>query len=117
MSEIDKYIDSFPTSTKEKLVQLNQIIRGLLPMATEKMSYQMPTYYYHENVVHFAGYKKHIGFYPTPSAVEIFEKELGNFKYAKGSIQFPLDQPLPTDLIIRIVRCRLDEVKLKHNIK
>ncbi len=117
MNEIDNYIGTFPIEIQEKLIEINNIIRNLLPMASEKMSYSIPTYYYHENVVHFAGYKKHVGFYPTPSAIAAFENEISKYKYAKGSVQFPHDMPLPEDLIARMVTYRLDEIEKKYKIK
>ena len=106
---IDEYISWFPEEVQVKLQELRSFIREVAPLATEKISYQMPTFYHRGNLVHFAGYKNHIGFYPTPSGVTAFEGELGEFKHSKGAIQFPLDQPLPKDLIIKIVLFRMEE--------
>lgn len=116
MSEIEAYIDTFPVEVQIKLHRMNELIRENLPMASEKMSYAMPTFFYHENVVHFAGYKKHIGFYPTPSAILAFKNELGMYKFSKGAVQFPLDLPLPESLIVSMVKYRLEEIKQKYNV-
>ena len=85
------------------------LIRFAAPGAQEKISYQMPTFYLNGNLVHFAAYAKHIGFYPTPSGIEKFKRELSEYKHAKGSVQFPQGEPLPVDLIEKIVRFRVEE--------
>ena len=108
-SNIDEYIEQFPDEIKEKLQQIRKLIAETAPQATEKISYQMPTFYYKGNLVHFAAYKNHIGFYPTPTGIEEFEAELSKYKGGKGSVQFPLDKPLPLDLIKRIVEYRVSE--------
>ena len=108
-SNIDEYIALFPIETREKLVQMRELIRSLVPEATEKISYQMPTFYLNGNLVHFAAYRHHIGFYPGASGIAAFESELAQYKYAKGSVQFPLDRELPTELITKIVNFRRDE--------
>lgn len=110
---VDGYIQQFSESTQEILQQIRQLIKEVVPEATEKMSYQMPTYYYKENLVHFAAYEKHIGFYPAPSGIAAFEKELKAYKHAKGSVQFPLDKPIPFELIRRITSYRLEEIQQK----
>ncbi|TFG23017.1 MAG: hypothetical protein EU533_03600 [Promethearchaeota archaeon] len=106
---IDEYIDAFPKDVKEILIKLRQVIRKAAPEAKEAISYQMPTFKLNGNLVHFAGYKKHIGFYPTPSAIEEFKKELGSFETSKGTIKFPLNKPIPFDLVRRIVEYRVLE--------
>lgn len=106
---IDEYIATFPPEIQSILSNIRKIVRELAPEATEKISYQMPTYYLHGNLVHFAAFQKHIGFYPTPSGIEAFQEELSKYKGAKGSVQFPLNQPIPYDLIRRIVIYRLEE--------
>jgi uncharacterized protein YdhG (YjbR/CyaY superfamily)/predicted GIY-YIG superfamily endonuclease len=106
---IDEYIATFPADIQEKLVSIRQIIRQTVPDATEKISYGMPTFYLHKNLVHFAAQKKHIGFYPAPSGVEAFADELREYKTSKGAVQFPLDKPLPLDLIARIALFRAEE--------
>ena len=109
-SLIDEYIKQFPESTQAKLREIRAAIRSVAPEATEKIAYGMPTFYLRGNLVHFAGYKNHIGFYPTPSGIAGFKEELDVYKNAKGSVQFPLDSPLPIDLIKRIVKYRVDEM-------
>ncbi len=106
---IDAYIGSFPQAIQEKLEALRATIRAAAPEAVEKISYQMPTFALHGNLVHFAAFKHHIGFYPAPQGIEAFKEELARYKGAKGSVQFPLDQPLPLDLVSRIVRFRVAE--------
>ncbi len=105
----DEYIAQFPPDVRVKLQQLRAVMKEAAPDAVEKISYQMPTLYLNGNLVHFAAYARHIGFYPAPSGIEAFKEELSQFKGAKGSVQFPLDQPLPMDLISRIVRFRVTE--------
>ena len=109
MDVITAYISQFPKEVQSKLNELRSLIRELVPTATEKISYQMPTYYLEGNLVHFAGYKNHIGFYPAPSGISAYEEEIKKYKYAKGSVQFPVNAPLPIDLISRIVKFRVDE--------
>lgn len=106
---IDEYIASFSLGVQERLQQIRATIKSAAPDAQEKISYQMPTFYLHGNLVHFAAFKNHIGFYPTPSGIEAFQAELSTYKGAKGSVQFPLDQPLPLDLVRRIVEFRVAE--------
>ena len=91
------------------LQQIRSAIALAAPAATEKISYQMPTFYLNGNLVHFAAFEKHIGFYPTASGVKAFEEELSDYKHAKGSIQFPLNQPIPLTLIRKIVKFRVRE--------
>ena len=106
---IDEYIATFSPEIQSILRNIREIVRELAPEATEKISYQMPTFYLNGNLVHFAAFKKHIGFYPTPSGIEAFQEELSKYKGAKGSVQFPLNQPIPYDLIRKIVIYRLEE--------
>ncbi|NCB41655.1 MAG: DUF4256 family protein [Clostridia bacterium] len=106
---VDEYIMQFPDEVQEILRKLRQSIKEAAPEAEEKISYQMPTYYFHGNLVHFAAYKKHIGFYPAPSGVEAFQKELSVYKGAKGSVQFPISDSIPFALIKRIVEFRVKE--------
>ena len=110
---IDEYIAAFPEDVQKILRELRAVIKAAAPEAEEKFSYQMPTFALHGNLVHFAAHKSHIGFYPTPSGIEAFKEELAVYKGAKGSVQFPLDKPLPWDLIARIVRFRVVE-NLSH---
>jgi uncharacterized protein YdhG (YjbR/CyaY superfamily) len=110
---IDEYIASFRPETQVLLEAMRQAIRESAPEATEKISYQMPTFYLHGNLVHFAAYDKHIGFYPAPSGMEAFSEELSHYKKGKGSLQFPIGEPLPLDLVRAIVRFRVAENKQK----
>ncbi|MBN1316119.1 MAG: DUF1801 domain-containing protein [Anaerolineales bacterium] len=107
--DIDEYIAGFPQEVQEKLERLRTTIKNAAPNAIEKISYQMPTFALEGNLVHFAAYKKHIGFYPTPSGIENFKQELADFKQSKGAVQFPLDKPIPYDLIGEIVKFRVEE--------
>jgi uncharacterized protein YdhG (YjbR/CyaY superfamily) len=106
---IDEYISGFPEEIQKRLMALRQTIRKNAPEAGETISYQMPTFVLKGNLVHFAAYGKHIGFYPAPSGIEAFKNELSRYKGAKGSVQFPHDEPLPLDLIARIVQFRVRE--------
>lgn len=106
---IDEYILGFPPEIQRILEEIRATIRAAAPEATETIRYQMPTFKLNGNLVHFAGYKNHIGFYPVPSGIEAFKDELSKFKGAKGSVQFPLNKPMPLDLISRIVKFRLAE--------
>ena len=107
---IDEYIADFPPETQKLLEEMRAIIKSAAPDATETISYAIPTFDLNgHHLVHFAGFKKHVGFYPVPSGMEAFKEELAPYKSGKGSAQFPLDQPLPTDLIRRIVEFRVKE--------
>ncbi len=106
---IDAYIESFPADIRQRLEAVRVAIRQAAPGAQEKISYQIPTFYLDGNLVHFAAFEKHIGFYPTPSGIARFQKELSRYKNAKGSVQFPLAEPLPIGLIQRIVKFRIEE--------
>jgi uncharacterized protein YdhG (YjbR/CyaY superfamily) len=115
--DITGYIEMFPSSTKTMLKELRKIIKKAAPSAEETISYNMPTFNLDGYLVYFAGYKNHIGFYPMPSAVDKFSKELSVYKTAKGSVQFPLDEPLPSALITRIVKFRVKENQEKAKLK
>jgi uncharacterized protein YdhG (YjbR/CyaY superfamily) len=106
---IDEYIALFPDDVQKLLKTMRQVIKDAAPLSTEKIAYQMPTFYLYGNLVHFAAYKKHIGFYPTPSGIEPFMDELKTYTLTKGTIQFPLDQDLPISLITKIVLKRVEE--------
>jgi len=112
--EIDTYINSFPPQVVASLQSIRQLIKELAPQAEEAIKYGMPTFVWKGNLVHYAAYSKHIGFYPSPSGIEQFRNELEKYKYSKGAIQFPLDEPLPLDLIRRIVAFRLEENERKR---
>ena len=106
---IDEYIATFPKEIQEKLEEIRAVIKDVVPEAKEKISYQMPTFALKGNLVHFAAFKNHIGFYPTPSGITAFDNELAIYKRAKGSEQFPINQPLPLELIRKIVKFRVEE--------
>jgi uncharacterized protein YdhG (YjbR/CyaY superfamily) len=107
---IDEYIAEFPGETRAVLEELRALIKEAAPEATEAISYAIPTFDLHgRHLVHFAGYERHIGFYPGASGIAAFTDELTPFKSAKGSVQFPLGRPLPTDLIRRMVAFRVAE--------
>ncbi|ETT64665.1 DUF1801 domain-containing protein [Paenibacillus sp. FSL H8-0457] len=106
---IDEYISSCAPEVQEILQKLRRVIQETAPHAKEKISYQMPTFDLHGNLVHFAAFKKHIGFYPAPSGIEAFQDELKEYHTSKGTLQFPIDQPLPYDLIRRIVQYRVQQ--------
>jgi uncharacterized protein YdhG (YjbR/CyaY superfamily) len=106
---IDLYIAEFPVEVQEHLQQIRKIIQKAAPNAKEKISYGMPTFELNGNLIHFAGYKNHIGLYPAPQGIEAFKNELSVYKGAKGSVQFPLNQPMPLDLISRITKYRVEK--------
>jgi uncharacterized protein YdhG (YjbR/CyaY superfamily) len=110
---IDEYIALFPKDVQSKLEQLRRLIGKLAPEATEKISYRLPTFYLGGNLVHFGAFAAHIGFYPTSSGISAFEAELARYKSSKGAVQFPLAEPLPLDLIRKIVLFRFAEVTAK----
>ncbi len=109
MSDIDRYIAAFPSDVQNILQKIRVTIRKAAPKAEETIKYGIPTFTLNGNLVHFAGFKKHIGFYPAPSGIEKFKDEVSVYKGAKGSVQFPLDKPIPYDLISRIVKFRVKE--------
>ena len=106
---IDGYIKTFPKDIQSILEKMRQTIRNAAPEAEEAISYQIPTFKLNGNLVHFAAFKKHIGFYPTSSGIEAFKKELAPYKGAKGSVQFPIDKQIPFDLVKKIVIFRVKE--------
>ena len=106
---IDEYIASFPLEIQKILQEIRLTIATAAPEATEKISYGMPTFVFKGNLVYFAAFKKHIGFYSTPSGTTEFQQEILKYKHAKGSIQFPISEPMPFDLIIQIVKFRVAE--------
>lgn len=106
---IDEYISAFPKETQQLLEQIRITIRKAAPGAEEAIKYAIPTFVLNGNLVHFAAFKNHIGFYPVPSGLKAFKKELSIYKQGKGSAQFPLDKPMPLDLITKIVKFRVKE--------
>ena len=111
--DIDEYIAGFPKEIQKLLEQIRNTIKQAAPEAEEAIKYAMPTYVLNGNLVHFAAFKNHIGFYPVPSGIEAFKQELSVYKGAKGSVQFPLDKPMPLDLISKIVKFRVKENLVK----
>jgi len=109
LQTIDEYIDIFPKNVQLVLEKLRQTIRNAAPGAEEAISYQIPTFKLNGNLVHFAAWKNHIGFYPASSGVAVFKKELSPYVKTKGSIHFPIDKPLPLQLIREIVKYRVEE--------
>jgi uncharacterized protein YdhG (YjbR/CyaY superfamily) len=112
-SGIDDYISGSPEAVRGVLERVRAAIRKAAPDATETIKYGIPTFVLGENLVHFAAFKKHIGFYPTPSAIVAFRDHLSGYTSAKGSVQFPLESPMPLKLIEQIVRFRVKEVRSK----
>lgn len=108
---VDEYIRSFPDNVQRKLEEMRAIIKPLVPEAQEKISYQMPAFYKDGIIVWYAGFAKHIGFYPGADGIAAFKSELAGYKSAKGSVQFPLDKPLPAELISKMVRFRAEGEK------
>ena len=106
---IDEYIAGFPENVRDILEELRRVIREAAPRAEEAMRYGIPTFRLNGNLVHFAAFRHHIGFYPTPSAIGAFKEELSSYKQAKGSVQFPIDKPIPYDLVRKIVQYRVEE--------
>jgi len=116
-STIDEYIEGFPLHVQEILQKIRRIIRDAAPEAEEAIKYQIPTFVLDGNLVHFAAFAKHIGFYPTPSGIEQFKDDLATYRTAKGSVQFPLDSSIPYKLIKRIVESRVKECRKKISAK
>ena len=108
---IDEYIRAAPTEAQAKLREMRDCIRAAAPGAQESLKWSMPAFSYHRILVTFAAFKRHIGFYPTPSAIKAFAKDLARFKTGEGSVQFPLDQPLPLTLIRKMTAFRVKESK------
>lgn len=111
--DIDAYISGFPEPIQERLEAVRRTLRAAAPGAEERISYGMPAFAMGEILVYFAAFKRHIGFYPRPSAIAHFEAELSGYKGAKGSVQFPFVRPLPLDLIRRIVEFRVAESRIR----
>ncbi len=106
---VDAYIAAFPAATRGRREAMRRTIRSVAPEATEKIDYGMPTFVLNGNLVHFAGYARHIGFYPGAAGIATFEGELARYQHAKGSVQFPLDEPVPHSLVKRIGRFRVEQ--------
>lgn len=116
-NSVDEYIEGFPDETQRILKQVREAIKKAAPQAEEGIGYAMPAYTLNGPLVYFAGYKSHIGFYATPSGHHAFEKELGKYKMGKGSVQFPLTEPMPLALITKMVKYRIKENLEKARLK
>jgi uncharacterized protein YdhG (YjbR/CyaY superfamily) len=114
---VDEYIGSFTGKTKTLLEKMRKTVTKAAPKAEELISYNMPSLNLHGRLIYYAGYKNHIGFYPMASGISAFKKEISVYKNAKGSVQFPLDKPLPADLISNMVKFRVKENLEKASIK
>jgi len=114
---VDEYISTFPANTKKILQQVRKTIKAAAPQAEDVISYNMPASKLNGILVYYAAYEKHLGFYPTDSGIRAFEDQLGDYKYSKGAIQFPIDKPMPVDLITKIVKFRVKEVQEKGKTK
>jgi uncharacterized protein YdhG (YjbR/CyaY superfamily) len=114
---IDEYIAGFPPDVQAILQEIRTMIKQAAPDAEEAIKYRIPTFVLNGNLVHFAAYKNHIGFYPTPSGIEAFKDELSRYEGAKGSVRFPIDKPMPLSLIEKIVKFRVKEAQAKSKAK
>jgi uncharacterized protein YdhG (YjbR/CyaY superfamily) len=112
--DIDEYLSGYPKHVQRLLTQMRLTIKKAAPKATEKISYGIPTFALEGNLVHFAAFKNHIGFYPTALAIAAFNKELSSYKCSKGTVQFPLDKPLPLNLVSRMVKFRVKQKMMKR---
>ena len=112
---IEEYIVDFPENIREALQNLRRVIKRTAPGAEEAINYGIPTFKLNGNLVHFAAFKKHVGFYPNPSAIEAFKNELSAYEISKGSVKFPLDKPIPFDIIEEIVKFRVKEALGKND--
>lgn len=114
---IDQYISEFPEEIQVILEEIRTTIQNAAPKAIEKISYAMPSFYLNGNLVYFAAFKNHIGFYPTSSGIEAFQDEISHYKNSKGAVQFPINQKIPLALITKIVKFRVKENELKIKTK
>ena len=109
VKSIDEYIETFPSQVQDALQQLRETVRKAAPEAEETISYQIPAFKLNGNLVYFAAFKNHIGFYPTASAISAFTRELSKFEGSKGTVRFPIGKPLPLQLVSKIVKFRVKE--------
>jgi uncharacterized protein YdhG (YjbR/CyaY superfamily) len=109
MKTIDEYIETFDPTIQKTLNEMRNFIKTEVPEATERISYGMPTFYLNGNLVHFAAFKDHYGFFPSPSGIDAFEKELAPYRTGKGTLQFPINKPIPWDIIQKIIHFRARE--------
>jgi uncharacterized protein YdhG (YjbR/CyaY superfamily) len=116
-NSIDEYISTFPSDIQERLQKIRETIKQAAPEAVETISYGMPAFRQGGILVYFAAFKDHIGFFPTASGITAFEKELSQYKFSKGTIHFPYSEPIPFDLVDRIVRYRVEDIEGKARAK
>ena len=116
-NNIDEYISNFPKDIQQILQQIRTTIKNAAPQAEEVISYSMPAFKQNGILVYFAAFKNHIGFYPTASGIRAFQEQFQHYKYSKGAVQFPINKPIPFNLITEIVKFRLDEIQMKTNKK
>ena len=107
MNTIDEYIKTFDPKIQKTLNEIRNFIKKEVPEATEKISYGMPTFYLNGNLIHFAAFKKHFSFFPSPSGIDAFERELSPYSTGKGTLRFPMDKPIPWDLIKKVIQFRV----------
>jgi uncharacterized protein YdhG (YjbR/CyaY superfamily) len=117
IKSIDEYISCFPRDIQKLLTTMRSTIQKAAPAADEAMKYGLPTFVLNGNLVHFGAFKSHIGFYPAPSGIQAFKKELASYEQSKGAIRFPLDKPLPLTLVSKVVKFRVTENLEKANAK
>lgn len=110
---IEEYIRTYPEDFQKKLIQLKDLVRKLAPDAQARISYQMPAFFLKRNLVYFAAHSKHIGFYPGAGVIRAFKTRLSKYKNAKGSVQFPVDEPLPVELIGKMIKFKVEEIRKK----
>lgn len=113
VNEVDKYLSQFTGETRKKLDEIREIVKELAPEAKEKISYGIPTFTLHGNLVHFAGFKTHIGFYPGSGPIETYEYELSPYHTSKGTVQFPIDKPIPTEVIKKLTLAAIERNQKK----
>lgn len=116
-NEIDDFIAKYPPDVQQILQKIRGIVREVAPEAQEKLNYGIPTFTLNGNLVHYSAFKNHVGFYPTPSGMEKFKTQLSKYEGAKGSVKFPLDQPIPYELIRKITEFRVKEQQAKARKK
>jgi uncharacterized protein YdhG (YjbR/CyaY superfamily) len=116
-TNIDEYIESFPKDVQKILQEVRTVIKKAAPNAEEAIKYEIPTFVLNGNLVHFAAFKNHIGFYPAPIGIEAFKKELAQYAGGKGSAKFPIDKPMPLALISKIVKFRVKKSAAKVKVK
>ncbi|GHT05405.1 hypothetical protein AGMMS49525_12700 [Bacteroidia bacterium] len=113
MNTIDEYIETFEPNIQKTLNEIRNFIKNEVPEASEKISYGMPTFYLNENLVHFAAFKDHYSFFPSPSGIDAFEKELASYRSGKGTLRFSIDKPIPWEIIKKVVQFRVKEISNK----